>query len=375
MKTVIQLTTQVNESPRVEQVRGLFDLPSEETSSFELQADLPLDEKDWHVGLIVGPSGSGKTSLANALKQEIHALSLDDLDSWPEGHAVIDGFPNDTPIKEVTNLLCAVGFSSPPAWLRPYNVLSTGQKFRCDLARLLASAAKGQPVLFDEYTSVVDRTVAQIGSAAVSKAVRSRKARFVAVTCHEDVEEWLQPDWTYRPAESLFTWRLLRQRPKIQLEVSRTKASAWKLFAPHHYLSADIVKGAWCFLATWKRQAVAFSAWLPFVGSGPPSRREHRTVVLPDFQGVGIGMALSNLIASMWRGIGIMPRSTTTHPGFVAARNKSPHWRVLRSHSLAKGRERGKFRAYQHADRRWTTGWEYVGPAMPRHEAERLLDG
>jgi hypothetical protein len=68
-------------------------------------------------------------------------------------------------------------------------VLSTGQQFRCNLARAVALAA--DPIVFDEFTSVVDRTVAQIGSAAVAREVRRRKLRFVAVTCHEDVE-WLQ---------------------------------------------------------------------------------------------------------------------------------------------------------------------------------------
>ena len=62
---------------------------------------------------------------------------------------------------------------------------------------------------------------------------------------------------------------------------------------------------------------MAFSAWLPFVGSGPPARREHRTVTLPDYQGVGIGHALSGLVASLWRGLGYRALSTTTHPALI----------------------------------------------------------
>jgi hypothetical protein len=52
-------------------------------------------------------------------------------------------------------------------------------------------------VAFDEFTSVVDRNVARIGSAAVAKAIRAGqiRRRFVAVTCHYDVLEWLEPDW------------------------------------------------------------------------------------------------------------------------------------------------------------------------------------
>ena len=45
---------------------------------------------------------------------------------------------------------------------------------------------------YDEFTSVIDRTVAQIGSSAIAKTVRKRKQKFVAVSCHYDIEEWLR---------------------------------------------------------------------------------------------------------------------------------------------------------------------------------------
>src|SRR5439155_312388 len=82
-------------------------------------------------------------------------------------------------------------------------------------------------------------------------------------------------------------WRRLRRRPLIALDVVRCRASAWALFAPHHYLSQGLSRGAVCFLASWNQRPVAFSAWLPFVGKGPPARREHRTVTLPDYQFTG----------------------------------------------------------------------------------------
>jgi hypothetical protein len=299
--------------------------------------------------------------------------------SWPRDQSIVDAFPESLSIKEVTALLSAVGFSSPPAWLRPYHVLSTGQQFRVLLARLLADAlAKPEvdrPLLvLDEYTSVVDRTVAQIGSAALGRAVRQHGLRFIAVTCHEDVIAWLQPDWVYYPAEGRLEWRCLRprherRRPGIPLQVFRAQASAWPLFAPHHYLATSLNPSAVCFLATWQDRPVAFSAWLPFIGKGPPARREHRTVTLPDFQGVGIGNALSDTIASMWRGLGVRVLSTTTHPAMIRARLKSPHWRMHRAPSLAGGHEW----RLKHATTRLTAGFEYLGPAMSARQARALL--
>jgi GNAT superfamily N-acetyltransferase len=186
------------------------------------------------------------------------------------------------------------------------------------------------------------------------------------------VEAWLQPDWVYRPAENAFTWRCLQRRPPIALDIVRCQASAWPLFAAHHYLSHALNSSAVCFLATWRERPVAFSAWLSFVSPGPPTRREHRTVTLPDFQGAGIGNTLSATIASMWKGLGYRAISTTTHPAMMRARQKSPLWRMHRPPSLATGRERRR-KKLRHATTRLTAGFEYVGPALPRRLARLLL--
>jgi ABC-type ATPase involved in cell division len=362
----------VVESPRVQQVRGLFDLPPEKTSRLEWAVSLPLHERPWSVGLVTGPSGCGKSTIARALwpAETARAAAV----SWPADRSLLDAFPNTLSVKEVVGLLSSVGFSSPPAWLRPYAVLSTGQQFRVTLARLLAEALAAAPavVVLDEYTSVVDRTVAQVGSAAVARTVRQHGLQFVAVTCHDDVVSWLQPDWVYQPAEDRFTWRLLQRRPAVRLEVVRCQASAWPLFAGHHYLSGALARSAVCFLASWEGRPIAFSAWLPFVGPGPPTRREHRTVCLPDYQGVGVGNALSALIASLWKGLGYRAVSTTTHPAMMRARLRSPHWRMHRPPGLASGRER-RLRGLKHAVTRLTAGFEYVGPALPGALARDLL--
>jgi hypothetical protein len=368
MQAHIVVESPVQETPRVLQVRGLFDLAAEKTSRLEWHVTLPLAEKPWHLGLIVGPSGCGKSTLARHCWPEAvaHSAAL----AWPRERTILDAFPETLSVKEVVELLAAVGFSSPPAWLRPFHVLSTGQQFRATLARLLAEA---RPlVVVDEFTSVVDRTVAQIGSAALARTVRARRQQFVAVTCHEDVEAWLQPDWVYRPAEGLFQWRWLQRRPALRLDLVRCQASAWPLFAPHHYLTQGLVRSAVCFLATWHERPVAFSAWLPFVGGGPPARREHRTVCLPDYQGVGIGNAVSDAVAALWRGLGYRAFSTTTHPAMIRSRLRSPHWRLRRAPSLATGRER-KLTCLRHAVTRLTAGFEYIGPPLPPGQARDLL--
>ena len=105
-------------------------------------------------------------------------------------------FPAELNPREIGAALCSSGFSEPPSWLKSYSVLSQGQKRRVDIANALCLPQ--QLVVFDEFTSTIDREVAKIGSYAISRAVRHHPGKqFIAVTCHFDVLDWLEPDWVY----------------------------------------------------------------------------------------------------------------------------------------------------------------------------------
>ena len=368
MNALVVRQSKIKTSARVQQLRGLFDLPPEPVSRLEWDVEIPLeDDREWSIGLIVGPSGCGKSTIAHEFWPEQLAQEY----SWPKDAAVVDGFPNAMPMADVAALLSSVGFSSPPAWLRPFHALSNGEQFRVTMARLLAE----QPDLavVDEFTSVVDRTVAQIGSLAIAKTVRRRGQRLIAVTCHEDVEAWLQPDWTYRPALREFTWGCLQPRPSIELDVRRVDRRLWPLFAPHHYLNAGMNPSSVCWAAFWEEQPVAFTAWLADAGRRG-ARRLTRSVCLPDYQGAGIGMALNELTGAMWKGLGIKPSITSTHPAVIASMNRSPNWALTRKPSFA--RKQGATSHIkgdlQHASGRRTAAFQYVGPPLDREKALEL---
>lgn len=311
----------VHDSFRVQQVAGLFDVPLAEKLSDRFTVELPDDGEDWEIGAIVGPSGSGKSTIARKAYADQLYVGAD----WPADCAVVDCF-GDLPIKQITHALTAVGFSSPPAWVKPYAVLSNGEQFRCNLARAMLD---DKPlVAFDEFTSVVDRTVAKIGSAAVAKAIRSGNIdrKFVAITCHYDVLEWLEPDWVLDMATRRLERGRLR-RPDITLEVFRCHYSAWGLFAKHHYLNAKNSISAHCYLATWEGIPVAFCSVLPKIGMKDMWRLS-RTVVLPDYQGVGIGSRVSEVVAEIYKRLGKRVVTTTSNPAMIAHRKRSPLWRV-----------------------------------------------
>jgi ABC-type ATPase with predicted acetyltransferase domain len=151
---------------------------------------LPIEDWSWQVGVIVGRSGTGKTTIA---KQQFPTEYIKGFEYGAE--SVLDDFPENLTVAEITGALCCVGFASPPDWLKPYAVLSMGEKMRVDVARALVLAEKR--VVFDEFTSVVDREVAKIASLAISKAVRKSGKQFIAVTCHRDILDWLEPDWVF----------------------------------------------------------------------------------------------------------------------------------------------------------------------------------
>lgn len=355
-------------TPRVMQMEGIFDVPPSQRSAEQWTVDLSLPDA-WNVGLIVGPSGSGKTTVA----RELFGQSIAESWQWPHDKSLLDGFPAGMSIKEIVELLSSVGFSSPPSWVRPFHVLSNGEQFRVNMARTLAEMK--DLAVVDEFTSVVDRTVAQIGSAAIAKTVRRRNQRFIAVSCHYDIAEWLEPDWIYEPHTNRLTAGRSLRRPKIELTVQRVHSSAWQLFRKHHYLDTNLNTASRCFVAFWRGVPVAFVAVLAHFGGGK-IRREHRAVCLPDYQGVGIGNAISAYIGAMCRGVGERYVSTTSHPSMIRARSASDLWRMTKKPSLSNGGTRlMNAKHYRAATTRYVASFEYVGPALDKAEAQHVWNG
>lgn len=339
VKVDLLLTTPTPNSFRAARVVGLYDIPTTAEQTVRVQADLPLEDKQWKIGCIVGASGSGKSTIARMLWPTSTFTSGDHEWSAP---CLLDDFPSEMSPNEIISLLTAVGFSSAPAWLRPYRVLSTGQKFRADLARALAvgdaqprseSVPLAAPIVFDEFSSTIDRTVAKSVSVAVAKHVRRADQQFVAVSCHKDFVSWMEPDWAFDTDSGDFSWGY-NHRPEIHVAVREGARSAWKLFHQHHYLSATLANSSRIFLGYVtldddEERLAAFMALMPCAGHRG-WWRAHRLVVLPDFQGLGIGNRFQEAIAEqLWTGERKRYRVTSSAPGLIHHARKHPDvWRL-----------------------------------------------
>lgn len=306
------------------------------------------------VGAIVGPSGTGKSIL-------LSEFGTPETHEWDASRAIVSQVA-PTP-DEALEVLSSVGLNTIPSWLKPFHVLSLGEQFRANLARSVRNGA-----VFDEFTSVVDRHTAMSASRSLRRYIDQRKLKGIVVaTCHEDILPWLDPDWTFRTDTGTLSVGRSVLRPTIELDIYPCGVELWPTFAPHHYLTADLNPSARCFLAVWGETIVGFWSVITLPsGTLKNAWREHRTVILPQFQGLGLGTRFVDRMAHWWVENHGRFFSRTAHPRLASYRDASPRWRVT-SHSRQLRRStEGNGVRMPFDSARVCASHEYVG-ATPNH--------
>jgi energy-coupling factor transporter ATP-binding protein EcfA2 len=327
----IEMETRVGHSFRVQHACDTFGLAHTGLVRQSVCGELPGEKEAWEIGVIVGPSGSGKSTFARAVigaQGKIQGAVVHGFD-WPEDRAVVDGFAGELSAQEVTGALTQAGLGSVRDWLKPWHVLSGGQRARADLARAMMLDA--MCIGMDEFTGTLDRETAKLVAIACAKGVRAGRTkvkRFVAITCMEDVVEWLEPDWVLRmPTGRLTRGRLCR--PGLGIEVRSCSSRLWSGFAKHHYLSHSLSPVARCYAACHAGESVGFCATMPAPGKDKTRRLVHRLVVLPQWQGLGVGRALLGTVADIETGDGPLSL-VTSHPGLARALKGDRRWRAAK---------------------------------------------
>jgi GNAT superfamily N-acetyltransferase len=267
---------------------------------------------DSGVTVIVGGSGTGKTTILN---------------SWGMACADID---RTVPIYKLfeseelaEHYLISAGLRSVPCWKRSIAEVSNGEAHRAEIALMLSRG----DIFIDEFTSVVDRNTARALCHSINK-LKPKNA--VIATCHKDVLQWLDFDSAYDT--DLCEWidrRSVRQDREFEFTIEPCDTEAvWKIFKKHHYLSGSINKSGNSWVAVHKGKPIAMTSVIAFPsGNWKDGWRGHRTVVLPEFQGMGVGAAISDAVAEHIVSTGARYFSKTSHPAFGEHRNKSKKWK------------------------------------------------
>ena len=361
----IKLVSEIVNDKYTQHVYNKFDIQDSEKTEVVVNFDFtPIKGKEWNIGVVYGSSGCGKTTILKALGN----LTTSEFD---HKKALISNFDFIEP-SEAARVLTSMGLSSVPTWLRPFSALSNGEQYRAELAYKVAKAEDGEVILVDEFTSVVDRDVAKAMSFALQKYIRKTNKKIVLASCHYDIMEWLMPDWTCSPQKGgvLERGEWLRQgRPQIELQVSRVESDTWNFFKKHHYLTEKVNKSCKFFLFEWNDKPVGICAVINQPRKGCPNGFAlSRTVVLPDFQGMGIGSKISEFCASMFVGIGGKVYTKTINPALGEYRNRSDKFRPtaqngkvrkLKDDTDKKARNRLTRASYCH---------EYIGEGISGYE-------
>ncbi len=188
-KTVeVTLQSPVSNSFRCKMAANSLDIDVKKKSIHHLKIENINIPADWNIGIIYGASGSGKTTLAKKLfGEDCFKVMLD------EKKPILEQFPEDWNYEKCQKTLNGMGLSSIPCWIRPVNTLSNGQKARAEAALLMSK--NDELTIIDEWTSVVDRTVAKAMSNCLQKTAKKEKKKIIILSCHYDIIEWLKPDW------------------------------------------------------------------------------------------------------------------------------------------------------------------------------------
>ena len=307
------------ENNKLQEIRNKYDI-RENYDTSEISHEIP--KSDEGIILLVGSSGSGKSTI---LEQN----GMNNETSFCENTNIIELFSS---VEEGEELLIAFGLRSIPTWFRPLSKVSNGERHRAECA-LRVNIGE---VFIDEFTSVVDRNTAKSLSVALRKYVDLGKIkRIVIASCHRDIVEWLQPNSIYDTDSKTYQQRRVQRRPKIRGYIQSSSIQDWVYFKDHHYLDSKVANSCHFYTMYLEDNPVAFLAVIHRCGRDIRSYwGESRLVVLPEWQGLGIGYAFSESVASEYINRGLRYFSKTAHPALGEKRDVSPKWRATSTNRM-----------------------------------------
>lgn len=304
------------------------EIPAVHTRQLLSIPDLP----EFQCLAIVGRSGGGKTTLLKQLAST--GRWHFPVRQFDNSKAIVSNFRNR---EDAIERLSAVGLKSIPTWVRPRNVLSIGEGFRADMALNIEDY-----VLLDEFTSTVDRNVARSCCTSLGKYIRrTNKQGVVVCSCHKDFIEFLKPEFVI-DIDDLKVYDLRGQdlSRHVKIDIYKTDdKDLWQVFKEHHYMSHEINKA--CHFYVMKLHGTdelvgCFSTLPQMTGTKKWGWRAHRTVVLPDYQGLGISSKSMNFFGDYYHKQGKFLGIRTSSIPMINSLKHNPMWEVGNATNSAK---------------------------------------
>lgn len=169
------------------QVADLFGL-DDSPPSHTVADNVTLNIRPTDLVLFTGRSGSGKSSLMREVGRQLGAMDAAALEL--PAVPLVEALPGT--IEERLATLAGCGLSEARLLLRTPGELSDGQRYRFRMAFALATAKA--PILLDEFSAALDRTLAKVVAFNLRKLVTRTGVGVLAATTHEDIVDDLNPD-------------------------------------------------------------------------------------------------------------------------------------------------------------------------------------
>jgi len=181
---------------RTVEVAKAFGLGIDEEKVFTIFKDFEIEVNPGDIVYVTGESGGGKTTLLYMLvdemsrHKEFQPIITDKNIKIRKNELVVHSVGRT--FQEALEILNYVGLNDAFIFLRRYEELSDGQKYRYKLAKALSKGAK--TLVFDEFCATLDRETAKIVAYLVQKICRKRGITLIVATTHEDLIEDVNPN-------------------------------------------------------------------------------------------------------------------------------------------------------------------------------------
>ena len=349
-KAEVILQSEIFNNFRCKMACDSLDIDITKKSVHHLKVDNINIPNDWSIGVIYGASGSGKTTLAKQLFGEDCFKTIMD-----ENTPIINQLPKELSYEDCSSILNGIGLTSVVCWVRPVKTLSNGQRARAEAALLMTQS--DDVTIIDEWTSVVDRTVAKAMSHCVQKFARRQKKRIILLSCHYDIIEWVKPDWLidcnkqqfFLPQSEDF---FFQRRDQLEFSIREVGRETWRYFSKYHYLSERLPGGKiytfGLFHGDNQIGFQCFANYTPIRKGEVPIFHSNRTVIHPDYAGLGMGIQVINLTSEYMKneyGYKIMAKFSSV-PVFKAM-IKQKCWKFLGEKRLMGSMKTGQTLARQ----------------------------